>query len=63
MGVLLFLGTMVTHHYDGIKTVYTSVLTCVGIVVAIFVGVFFFVLMDQVVAFVEDIVKELTLRM
>jgi hypothetical protein len=62
-GVLLFLGTMITHHYDGLKTIYTSVLTAVGIIVAIFIGVFFFVLVDQVAMFVGDIVKELTLRM
>lgn len=62
-GALLFLGTMVTHHYDGIKTVYTSVLTGAGIIIVIFVGVFFFVLMDQVAMFFGDIIKELTLRM
>jgi hypothetical protein len=63
MGALLFLGTMVTHHYSGVKTVYTSVLTCAGIIIAIFVGVFFFVLVDQMVMFVRDIAKELALRM
>lgn len=63
MGALLFLGTMITHHYDGTKTFYTSVLTAVGIIIAIFIGVFFFVLVDQVVMFVGDIAKELTLRM
>lgn len=59
---LLFTGTMVTHEYEGIKTVFISILVIAGMVFVMFLGLLFFNLVDQVGIFFRDIYKELTLR-
>ncbi|NLU41576.1 MAG: hypothetical protein GXX08_05185 [Firmicutes bacterium] len=60
--VLFFVGMMETHEYDFATTVYTGVFTCVGMAIALFVGAFLYVLVDQVAAFAGDIYRELVLR-
>lgn len=60
--VLFFVGMMETHEYSFVTTVYTSVFTGVGMAIALFVGAFLYVLVDQVAAFVGDVYRELVLR-
>lgn len=60
--VLFFIGMMETHEYSFVTTVYTSVLTGIGMAIALFVGAFLYVLVDQVAAFVGDVYRELVLR-
>jgi len=60
---LLFIGTMVTHEYDFGKSVFTSLLVIPGMVIVLFLGLLFFDLIDQIVAFVSDIYIETTFRL
>lgn len=60
---LLFFGTMVTHDYDGLKTVATSGLTLVGMGVILFLSVLFFSLADQFFSFVGAIYTEIVFRL
>lgn len=62
-GGLLFFGTMVTHDYDGRKTVLTSLAVIVGIVIVLFLGLLLFTLVDQLISFVRDIYTELVFRL
>lgn len=61
--VLLLVGTQVTHEYSMAKTIYTALLTVVGIFIMLFIGIFFFVLVDQLISFVVGIEKEISLRL
>ncbi len=61
-GILLFLGTMITHEYEVGKTVFTIILIIAGMVLLSFLGLLFFVLFDQLVAFINDIYTEITFR-
>lgn len=62
-GAMLFIGTMVTHDYSAATTLFTSVLTVAGILAAVFIGAFWLVLMDQMVAFIGDLYTEIALRL
>lgn len=59
---LLFFGTMVVHDYDLGKTVLVSVLTVVGIVTVLFLGLLFFNVIDLMGAFITIIYRELFVR-
>ncbi len=59
---LLFIGTMTVHQYTIGKTVFTIFLTLVVIGIIIFLGMLFFSLIQQMVAFVMTIYQEITLR-
>lgn len=61
-GFLIFSGTMVTHEYSAEKTVLTVVLIIAGMVITLFLGLLFFVLIDQVLAFVSGLVREMSFR-
>ena len=54
---------MVTHDYDGLKTVATSGLTLVGMGVILFLSVLFFSLADQFFSFVGAIYTEIVFRL
>jgi hypothetical protein len=60
---LLFLGTMVVHEYELGETIFTSILTIIGMGCVLFLGLLFFNLFDQVVLFIMDVFSEITLRM
>jgi len=59
---LLFIGTMTVHQYTVMKTITTMLLTIVVMGVIIFLGLLFFSLIQQIVAFVYTIYQELSLR-
>ncbi|HKM18107.1 MAG: hypothetical protein GX228_03130 [Firmicutes bacterium] len=59
---LLFVGTMVTHEYTGIKTTLTSILTIAGIAVVIFIMMLFTSLVIQVIGFIYRLYLEIALR-
>lgn len=61
--LLLVIGTQVTHEYSMVKTLYTALLTVIGMLIVIFIGIFFFALIDQLISFGVEINKELSLRM
>lgn len=62
-GWLLFVGIMTVHQYSIKKTFFTILLTIVGMGIISFIGVLFFSLIQQMVAFVSTVYKELTLRL
>jgi hypothetical protein len=61
-GLLIVLGTMVTHQYTMGKTIGTSVLTIVGMGIIIFIGLLVFDLLQQMVTFVYTIYREIAFR-
>lgn len=61
--LLLFFGTMVTHHYDVGKTLLTTILIVVGIGAVIFIGLLFFSVINLMIGFASSIRTELLLRM
>jgi hypothetical protein len=60
--ILLVVGTMVTHEYTLVKTVYTTIFIVAGMMFAMFLGVLFVSLLDRVYLFVSDIYTEIALR-
>ncbi|GAA3400527.1 Yip1 family protein [Paenibacillus hodogayensis] len=61
-GWLLFIGTMTVHQYSVGKTIVTMLLTLLVIGMILFIGLLFFSLIQQMVAFVATIHKEIALR-
>ncbi len=61
-GLLIFLGTMVTHDYSFGKNLLMCVATIVGMAVIMFVGFLFSSLMGKMVSFVSSIVMEISYR-
>ncbi len=59
---LIFCGTATTHHYSAAKTVASSVLTMLGILIILFLFMLTITLVQQMIAFVSLLVKEVTLR-
>lgn len=57
--VLLVVGaTMVTHEYDFSKTIFTCISTLLGMAFALFLGLLFIALTEQVVLFVRQLITE-----
>lgn len=63
MGLLLFLGMMVTHDYSMLKNVITCIGTIVGMAFIMFLAILFSSLMTKIVGFISGIVVEITYRM
>ena len=63
MGVLLFVGTLVTHDYSIFKNVVTCLATIVGMVFIMFVGILFSTLLGKIVGFISDIIMEINYRL
>ena len=63
MGLLLFLGMMVTHDYSMLKNVITSIGTIVGMAFIMFLAILFSSLMTKIVGFISGIIVEITYRM
>lgn len=58
---LLFCGTTVTHQYSGLKSIITMIFTVVGIMIILFVLLLSFSLVQQIITFVELLLREVTL--
>ncbi|HAN94219.1 MAG: YIP1 family protein [Limnochordia bacterium] len=57
--LLLILGaTMVTHEYDFRKTIFTCISTLLGMAFALFLGLLFIALTEQVILFVRQLLTE-----
>lgn len=60
--VLVFTGTMMTHEYTLKKTVFTCLITILGMAIILFVGLLFFQVISEIVTFVSTIYKEVRFR-
>lgn len=61
-GMLLLFGTLVVHQYSLLKTIFTSVLTIVVMMILVFIGLLCISLMQQLVDFFDSIYKEIAFR-
>ncbi len=61
-GMLLLFGTLVVHQYSLLKTVVTSLLTVVVMMIVVFIGLLCISLMQQLADFFESIYKEIAFR-
>ena len=61
-GILILLGTMITHQYTFKKTLLTCVCTMIGMGVILFIGLLFFNVIQQMITFTETIYKEVRFR-
>lgn len=61
-GFLIFCGTSATHDYSAGKTVVTILLTVVGMLIILFLFVLTITLIQQIIAFVSLLVKEISMR-
>ncbi|HKM17022.1 MAG TPA: YIP1 family protein, partial [Limnochordia bacterium] len=60
---LLFLGTGLIHDYSFGKILFTTAATIVGVGFACFVGLLFFDVLDRMLRFVQEVYREITLRL
>ncbi|MBR5252709.1 MAG: YIP1 family protein [Clostridia bacterium] len=63
MGLLLFIGMMVTHNYSVGKNALTCIATIVGMAFIMFMGLLFSSLMGKMVSFVTNIIDEIGYRL
>lgn len=61
-GLLVFIGTMITHQYSVKKTIVTCIITIVGMGILLFIGLLFFSVIQQMLTFVLTIYKEIRFR-
>lgn len=61
-GWMLFMGILNIHHYGLFKTVLSFIITVVAMSVMMFLGLLFFDLIQQFIAFIVSIYEELSLR-
>ena len=61
-GLLIVVGTMITHQYSFAKTVLVTLVILLAAVVIVFIGVLFFSILQQVWGFVYVIYRELSFR-
>lgn len=59
---LLFIGTMVTHQYLIKKTILTCILTILGMLIIIFIGLLFYSVIQKIIFFVVNSYNELSFR-
>ncbi|MDD2392995.1 MAG: Yip1 family protein, partial [Eubacteriales bacterium] len=59
---LLVLGMMVTHDYSFSKNILATILTVIGILLMIFIGLLLVNIIQDVVRFVSDIYSEISFR-
>lgn len=60
---LIVIGTMVTHEYSLPKTVWSSVVTVLGMGAMIFIGLLFSTVVGRVVGFVSDVYREIIYKL
>lgn len=63
VGYLIFTGTMITHQYMLAKTFITCILTIVGMLIIIFIGLLFYSLLQKVIGFFLNSYGELSFRL
>lgn len=61
-GLLVFIGTMITHQYSVKKTIVTCIITIVGMGILLFIGLLFFSVIQQMLTFGLTIYKEVRFR-
>lgn len=61
-GFMLFMGILNIHHYGLFKTILAFIATIVSMSVMMFLGLLFFDLIQQFIAFVVSIYEEISLR-
>ena len=61
-GWMLFMGILNIHEYGLLKTILAFLATMISIAVMIFVGLLFFNLIQQFIAFIVSVVEEFNLR-
>ena len=61
-GFMLFMGILNVHHYGLFKTLLAFLATLISMSVMMFVGLLFFDLIQQFIAFVASIYEEISLR-
>ncbi len=61
-GMLIFFGSMTTHGYSMGRNIAITLFTLVGMIFILFVAVLFWNLITRMIAFVTDIVTELSYR-
>lgn len=59
---LIFTGTMMTHEYSLGKTVFTCIITVIGMGIILFIGLLFFHVISEIMVFVSTIYKEIRFR-
>lgn len=61
--MMVFIGLMQIHEYNGSKTVFVLVLTVISALIVAFISLLFFSLLQEIAGFVYSIYREFTLRM
>ena len=61
-GWMLFMGILNIHEYGLFKTILAFLATGISIAVMMFVGLLFFDLIQQAIAFVVSVIEEFNLR-
>lgn len=59
---LVFAGTMMTHEYGFGKTVFTCIITVLGMGILMFIGLLFFNVISEMIVFVTTIYREIRFR-
>lgn len=59
---LVFAGTMMTHEYTLGKTLFTCVITVIGMGIILFIGLLFFNVISEILTFISTVYKELRFR-
>lgn len=59
---LVFAGTMMTHEYGFGKTVFTCIITILGMGILMFIGLLFFNVISEIIVFVTTIYREIRFR-
>lgn len=60
--ILIFMGTMMTHEYSLAKTIFTCIITVLGMGIILFIGLLFFNVISEIIVFVSTIYKEVRFR-
>ena len=60
--MLIFCGTMVTHQYGAVGTIFAILVIIIGMALVAFIGVLFFFLLQQIFGVIYAIYRELTMR-
>ena len=63
MGLLIFVGMMVTHDYSIGKNIITTIGTLVGMAFIMFIAILFTTLLGKIVSFITNIIVEINYRM
>lgn len=60
--ILIFMGTMETHEYSLGKTIFTCIITVIGMGIILFIGLLFFNVISEIIVFVSTVYKEIRFR-